>query len=211
MIWDELEYNDAGEVVAVTQVEQDGTRGYRFRKLPKGLTVKSLLETARGWLMKEIPRAVARAAIKEPVYCLALAYDGEGNGVLPPVLGFGLESERKQWIERHGRKAPQYIWNPAEFHHYEKDHTQLGDDSAFAEQCELLNQALEARESDAPARKLLNEVAAALARTNWTGKLKRSPDFVVYAVDFEMSDLRKNLKAVVPPGRLAEFKKNGYL
>ena len=60
--------------------------------------------------------------------------------------------------------------------------------------------------SDASARKLVNEVAAELARLDWSGKLKMADDFTVFAVDFECGDLLKNLKQSVPPGQLAKFR-----
>ena len=64
-----------------------------------------------------------------------MAYDDEGNDTLPPTIGIGLESERQRWKTEHGKRAKDVVWNPAEFHHYEKSHTQLSDD-ALDEACD---------------------------------------------------------------------------
>jgi hypothetical protein len=70
----------------------------------------------------------------------------------------------------------------------------------------LFNQELERKGSDAPARRLLNEVATKLGKADWSGKLNTTDDFVVYAVDFELGDLKKNLKFSVPVERLKKLK-----
>jgi hypothetical protein len=71
-------------------VRRDGTRFELYQPLPKGVTVKSLLATVKERLIKLIPETMAKAGVAEPIYAIALAYDGEGNGVLPPILGVGL-------------------------------------------------------------------------------------------------------------------------
>jgi hypothetical protein len=73
--------------------------------------------------------------------------------------------------------------------------------------CELYNDLLRSKENFTPAIKLLNDVAAELAKVDWTGRLNVTPDFVVYAVDFELGDLSKNLKQSVPAAILAKLKK----
>jgi hypothetical protein len=199
--------NNADGSYQMYKIRQDGSRFLLGQPMPKGVTVKSLTEVVRRRLLEAIPKTVKAAGIKEPVYCVALAYDGEGNDVLGPYLGIGLESEREQWRRQHGEQAWLHIWNPAEFKHYEKPHTQLGkDDQELTEASEWLNNALEDRDSKTPAIKLLVEVAAELEKLNWSRLLKVTPDFVVYAVDFELRDLRKNLKKIVAPGKLSEFK-----
>ena len=132
-------------------------------------------------------------------------YDGEGNGAFPPCLGLGLESERCRWIAEKGKEAKWFVWNPAEFTHYEKNHTQF-EDKQLEELSELYNRIIEGKDNYAAPVKLLNEIAAALAAMDWSGKLKTTPDFVVYAVDFELGELAKNLKKSVPAPLLAKFK-----
>ncbi len=190
----------------IYQIRKDGSRFWRDEPLPKGVTVKSLAGIVRQRLLELIPQTVKAAGLEEPAYCVALAYDGEGNDVLGPHLGIGLDSERQKWLKEHGEEAWQFIWNPAEFANYEKSHTQLEADDLY-QASEWLNRALADRGSLAPAIKLLVEVAAELEKLDWSRLIQTTPDFVVYAVDFELADLRKNLKQIVRPGKLAALKR----
>ena len=70
---------------------------------------------------------------------------------------------------------------------------------------------MERKGTDAAARRLLNEVAADLAKTKWAGRLKTTEDFVVFATDFEGADRRKNMRKTVPPKRMAAFKRTGLV
>jgi hypothetical protein len=187
------------------KIGRDGSRRDLNAPRPKGLTLKALTETVRKRLLEAIPQTIKSAGIKEPVYCIALAYDGEGNDVLLPCIGIGLESERKQWLEAHGRDAWQFIWNPAEFYNYERDHTQLDDDE-LSQAADHLNELLSDRPSTAPAQKLVIEVAAELNKLDWSNFIQTTPDFIVYAVDFELSQLKKNLKKILPSEKLTTLK-----
>jgi len=57
--------------------------------------------------------------------------------------------------------------------------------------------------------KLPVEVAGQLNRIAWPKAVLRTPDFVVYAVDFELAGLRKNLKRILSPDKLAALKAAG--
>jgi hypothetical protein len=74
------------------------------------------------------------------------------------------------------------------------------------EACDLLNNQLAARDSLAPAVKLLVEAARELNESSWAAEVRRTPDFVVYAVDFELGRLRKNLKAILAAEQFVALK-----
>jgi hypothetical protein len=205
----EIAYGPHGEQTFY-KVRRDGTRFELYQPLPKGMTVKSLKESVRSRLLALVPELVARARIAEPLYCVALAYDAEGGDALPPLIGIGLESERQRWKAQHGKKAWQWLWNPAEFQHYEKEHTQLEDD-ALEEACDYLNGKMAENGSAAPAIKLLLEVAGELNRSTWPKSIRHTADFTVYAVDLELAHLRKNLKQILSVEKLNQLKKEGLL
>jgi len=148
---------------------------------------------------------VGAAKIDEPIYCVALAYDGEGNDVLPPGIAIGVDSERSKWLREHGAEARDWLWNPAEFYHYEKPHTQF-EDEPLEKACDLLNTHLAERDGLTPATRLLVEVAAELNKLLWPANVRRTEDFVVYAVDLELGRLQKNMKACLAPDRLSDLK-----
>jgi len=203
----EIDFGPHGEQ-SYFRVRRDGSRFQLYQPLPKGITVKSLKETVRKRLVEVIPELVSAAAIREPIYCVALAYDDEGNDALPPTIGIGLESERQRWKVEHGKKAKDFVWNPAEFHHFEKSYTQLSDD-ALEEACDYLNGRWAEGDSASSAAKLLMETAVALTQRDWPRSVHRTQDFVVYAIGFEGSGLRKSLKASLTPQKLSILSAEG--
>jgi hypothetical protein len=60
---------------------KNGRRFLMGQPLPKGVTVKQLFKTVREILLERIPRAVEAAKIQQPIYCLVLSYEGEGNEI----------------------------------------------------------------------------------------------------------------------------------
>jgi hypothetical protein len=205
----EIDFGPQGEQ-SYFRVRQDGSRFQLGQPLPRGITVKSLKNTVRKSLLKSIPELVSAAAITEPIYCVALAYDDEGNDALPPTIGIGMESERQRWMAEHGKRAKDFVWNPAEFHHYERPETQLEDD-ALEEACDYLNGKWAEAVSTAAAAKFLIETAAALNQQEWPPSIQRTPDFVVFAVGFEGGGLRRSLKASLGLEKLALLKSKGLL
>ncbi len=82
----------------------------------------------------------------------------------------------------------------------------MGRDKKLDKACDLYNRELEYKGSNEPARKLILQVAADLARMDWNGKLKTTDDFIIFAVDTDGADLKKNLKLSVPSKQLAKLK-----
>jgi hypothetical protein len=205
----EIHYGPHGEQTFF-RVSRDGTLFQLGQPLPKGITSKRLKATIREGLLRLIPEVVGNAEIDEPIYCVALAYDGEGSDLLPPSIAIGVDSERTKWLHDHGAKARNWLWNPAEFYHFEKPHIQLEDD-ALEQACNLLNNHLAERDSLAQATKLLVEVAAELNEVSWPSHIRRTEDFVVFAVDLELRSLRKNMKACLRPEQLSGLKTQGLL
>ena len=204
----QITYSKAGKVTEV----RDLSKPIERKPLPKGVTMKSLAITIREKLAAAVVATVAKARIKERVYCLVLNYDCEGNPLLLPELGIGLDFERKARLKGGGHDAKRDIWNPEEFSLFANARTALqGRDKELDRACDLFNRELEHKDSDEPARKLILQVAVELAKVDWSGKLNTTDDFVVYAVDTDGADLNKNLKLIVPPKKLAKLKATGCL
>ncbi|GEM_PF-3474010 len=207
----EVTYNQAGRMTGEIDLsepeEPQAPKPLKRKPLPKGVTMQSLAKRIRERLARAVVAAVTKAKIKEPVYCLALNYDCEGNPLLLPELGIGLDSERQARLKARSRDARLAIWEPEEFSLFANDRTALqGRDRELDRACDLFNRELEYKASDEPARKLILQVAADLAKFDWSGKLNTTDDFIVYAVDTDLADLRKNLKLTIPPKQLAKLK-----
>ena len=169
-----------------------------------GETLDSLFQSMHKTLLDLIPKTVAKAKIKEPAYCLALAYD-IGEGEIPPIIGVGLEKERQHWLTTQGKEAKSVLWNPAEFSRYEDGTLDLDAPNLQYESEKLLQMVLMKEALHVP-QKLLNTIAADLNKRNWKGILATTDDFIVYAIDLEGDDFRKNLKAGVPEKKLKLLK-----
>ena len=199
----QITYGKAGKMLE----DLDLSKPIKRKPLPNGVTMNSLANEIRQRLVKAVVTTVTKAKIKETVYCLALNYDCEGNPLLLPELGIGLDSERQAQLKRGGCDAKLSIWEPEEFSLFAKERTALqGRDKELDRACQLFNRELEYKGSDEPARKLILQAAADLAKVDWKGKLITTDDFIVYAVDTDGADLRKNLKVSVSSKQLAKLK-----
>lgn len=199
----EITYDKKGKVID----DIDLSEPIKRKPLPKGVTMNSLAKEIRKRLAAVVVQTITEAKVKEPAYCLALNYDCEGNPLLLPEPGIGLESERQAILKRGGRDAKLDTWQPENFSLFAKENTILMDrDKKLDRACDLYNRELEYKGSDEPARKLILQVAADLAKVNWKEKLNTTDDFIVYAVDTYGADLKKNLKFSVPSKQLAKLK-----
>jgi hypothetical protein len=117
-----------------------------------------------------------------------------------------MESERTTWIREHGDEAKWYLWNPAEYQHFLDIQSE-----DVAEACLPANQECRLRGSWKEAAQCLNQIAGDLGNMNWTGILQTTEDFVCYAVDLELTEFRRNLKASAPPELVKAFGQKGWL
>jgi hypothetical protein len=200
----EILYEKSG---AFLGIKQDGCPFYWNPETTPGLS--ALHKQISRSLLELVPATVRRAKIKERAWCIALAYDGENDG-LSPVIGVGLEKERARWLSSQGKQAPGLVWNPAEYARYEDSTLDLRKKD-FDEDCAMFSQVALSKGYTWCERKLLNEVTQALNRLNWAKTLPVTDDFVVYAVDFEGADLKKNLKEGVPAKKLQLLRRRKFL
>jgi hypothetical protein len=197
-------YDKKGKLIAevdLSEVEEE-------EPLPKGVTLKSLDKELRGRLIQAVVKTVTKIKLKKPVYCLALNYDCEGNPIMPPMLGIGLDSERQARLKKGGKDAKLDIWEAEQMSLFAKEKTDevIFDDKKLQKACDYYNRLLEKKGDNTPAHKLLNEIASELGRMDWKGKMNTTDDFIAYAVDTDLADLHKNLKHSVPADRLKKLK-----
>jgi len=150
----------------------------------------------------------AKVGKQRPIYCLILAYDASTPFSLPPMPALGLEQQRKKWKQEHGRRAKDYVWNPAEFELYETDELKISDPQ-LEKDCRRLCHTWKG--SMAKVRALLNRVAKSLAQGKWPASVDRTDDFVVFAVELEGGDRARNMKETVNSKVLATLKSDGWL
>ncbi|HUS36272.1 MAG TPA: hypothetical protein VM680_13050 [Verrucomicrobiae bacterium] len=206
----ETQYGAKGEQTFF-RVDRNGVRHPLNGPLPKGTTVKGLQTIIRDRLVVEVPKLVSRARISEPIYAVALVYDGEGNDPWPPLISVGLERQRNQWISEHGRAAYDFIWNPAEFSLHERLELQLPEDDELNSAFDMLNGEFARGKSSAGSHKVLIEVARELNRATWPPEIQRTSDFMVYATDMEGGNLRRDLKASATAAQYAALREKNFV
>ena len=190
----QIQYDETGGLLSIEKIFPNGYKERTYQATAKGMpSIKTITSIIKEALIDLIPKIISAANIQDTVYCVALVYDKESDSCLPPLLGLGRESERMAWRQKYGQQAKDFVWNPAEFFLFDQPHLSINDRDLL-QACKLFNQKVSAEENCSAARQLLNNVAAKLMRFEWSKVLNVTPDFVVYAVDLELTDLLKNLK-----------------
>lgn len=143
-------------------------------------SLASLARALERLLVELVPRVVARAAITEPAYGVALVFDDDGTP-LPPELAVGLERQRLAWIAAHREGAQAYLWSPEDFERFD-DGTLALDDAALLAAAKAYLGRLDPDVLEARAVALLARVARRLQALDWRGLLPVTEDFVVAPV-----------------------------
>lgn len=195
---EELTHDLAGRLLSVEHVYEDGQRSMTFRRKALGESMKSVAAAVRAELVRAIPEAVQRAAIREPAYCLVVAWCGAF--LLPPDLGVGLERERVAWRAT----GDQSVWAAPEFEHFETDALEL-DDPDVVRVCARMVELLHLSESSGALVATLRDVARDLNRLDWSKLLPVTDDFVVFPCDVELVGLAGHLRAVLGASRVKQL------
>ena len=174
-------YDMLGKLNSITS----GTGYVRYQKKDKKISYKALSERVAERFYALLIPAIKAYPIPEPLYCLNIAFDYQY--IMPPIIGFGTESERLEWKESYGKRADGLLWNTADYAHIVEIETDNEDTALF----ELFNQETEMQEKNSAATKLLVACAKRL-KEDWASLgIPSTDDFVVVVSDIEDSFLKK--------------------
>lgn len=185
----------------VLELREHGGSGEKvlYRARGSGPPIDKLQRHVEDRLVETLPMLVRERAGDEPIYCLVLHYHEEWP--LPPTIGLGLERDRQTWMNSidDPRTLKLTVWNPAEFSNY-RDGTvtwELAElDPAFGRAVGAIPENTD--DAAQRARTTLNRAARRLQQFDWHGIARVTDDFVVYAVDYELTHLDENLRHSVP-------------
>jgi hypothetical protein len=198
--WDAL-----GRVATIGQSAPGTSRvSTVFKRPAKGETLADILAVLEHRLVAHIRAAAVALRLKQPAYALVLAYDGEGNDMLPPSIGVGLARERDKWLSSVPDEGAWLLWNPAEFKHYARGPLQL-EDKQLLSLCTKANQQIAMKDKWKAGRDLLDRVSARLRALPWNSLMPVTDDFVVYAVDYELGVLRRTLRTAAGKQQFARW------
>jgi hypothetical protein len=177
-----------------------------FKRLPPKQTLALMTEQLREPLTKAILQEIKRAAVSEPVYCIALLWAKWHENCLPPSVGIGLASDRDRWLREPDKDVGYFLWNPAE----SRSLYEVNDDS-ISELTGLINQTCMVKQSWRDASDMLNQIALDLTDFDFGTHLQRTDDFVVFVTDLELQDLNKNMRKTVAPELYKQFMKKKWI
>ena len=150
-------------------------------------------------LVETLPKLVRERGGDAQIYCLVLHYHPEWP--LPPTIGLGLERDRQRWIYTidDAETLRLTVWNPAEFSNYRHE-TVHWDLTEIDPELAPAISAIPENDDDAPerGRVTLNRAARRLQQLEWRLIAPVTDDFVVFAVDYELTHLEENLRHSVP-------------
>lgn len=191
-------YDPLGRLLELVEHDDQGEK-VLYRARGSGPSMDKLLRRVEDRLVETLPRLVLERAGDEPIYCLVLHY--EPGWPLPPTVGLGLERERQAWVDAldDAETLKLTVWNPAEFSNYARgtatwDLTEI--DPEFARAVRAIPENDEGAAERA--RITLNRAARRLQRLDWRAIAPVTDEFVVYAVDYELTHLEENLRHSVP-------------
>ena len=168
-------YDMLGKLNSITS----GTGYVRYQKKDKKVSYKKLSERVAERFYALLIPAIKAYPIPEPLYCLNIAFDYQY--IMPPIIGFGTESERLEWKESYGKRADSLLWNTADYAHTVEIETDNEDTALF----ELFNQETEMQERESAATKLLVACAKRL-KEEWPSlDIPSTDDFVMVVSDVE--------------------------
>lgn len=204
-------YDAAGALVEISSPE-----GYCYWKRPKR-SLSKLLSLMQERVIERVPACVAKVADGRKLYAVALSMiEGDVNGMMPPSVSIGLESNRQAVLEAAEEGVPDLsmIWNPSLF---EAVPTPVEYPIQCLEEDDLLELGTElatyvADEKNVPkVTKSLITIAKKLNRFDWRSIVPVTDDFIVYVVDFETPIWETYIKQIASKKLLKTFKQKGLL
>jgi hypothetical protein len=198
-----VDYDERGHVERFQQIGGDELVAYQRRK--RGESLRTLIKEAQPALLTAIPEALRRASFHEPLYCLVLNYRSVEQ-YFPPYLLPGFAGERETLLARGERWQ---IWRPLPNSHDPWPLYPIVDPEAL-ECCARLEQAIQTAQAWDLAARALRALGRDLSALDWSAIMPVTPDFVVYALDYE-DDALPALRISAPPAQLRAWRQLGML
>jgi hypothetical protein len=202
-------YDDAGKLLRIERHNENGQRQLLYRKREKGQTFKSIREAATKKMIEAIIERLRAENISEKLCCIELIYQS-GLSYFPPPIFIGRDEDRQQLLAGNNPDARYYLFAPGLMG--ESRYLEITNPGTL-EICSQLEQEIQTSQKWDTAVGILRDVAAALTRFDWSEILDVTPDFVVFAIDWEMEGdhLAEILGASASKDQLREWKAKGWI
>ena len=183
------EYSEIGEIVQILWNNKPC-----YTKPDKKKTIKQLIELSEERLYQLTFDYLKQSAITEKLYAIALHYGNDNY--FPASVAFATEQQRTEWITEKGKMANQIIWLPIEYEYNYDFYEALPKETKKL--FELCNQEVSMQSKDSAARTSIARVAKRLNEQRTEFDFDTTDDFIIFATDYELADLKKNMKLIDP-------------
>jgi len=181
-------YNEFGEISKILWNNK-----VCYVKPDKNKSVAQLIESSEERLFQLAFDYLKQSQIKEKLFAIALYYGNDNY--FPPSIAMATEQQRIEWIAEKGERAGEIIWFPLE---YEFNHDFENIPQEVNNLFELCNQEVGMQSKDSAARTAIARVAQRLNAQKTDFNFDVTNDFIIFATDYGLKDLRKNLKLIDP-------------
>ena len=192
---------DAGGLCKVTLHRANGTTQTTYERPAAADDFEALAARVEARLIQMIPQTLRAAKIEEPVYCVVLDHRSR---LFPPNLAVGRAADRDTLLATYGVAARYVLFMPA------KPLVAITDPDG-AGNYERLEQEVWRLERRDEGLAVLDRVAAALNKLDWTSILNVTPEFVALTTDFERDSIADRIAACAPAERVAAIRAKGWL
>ncbi len=203
-----LSYDEAGKLTQIERFYESGLSQIVYRRKKKGQTFKSIRQNAVKKMVRAIIEKLRSENIREKLYCIALSYRAITN-YFPPLIIAAPESYRNKLLASNNKDELSCMFIPV-LQNSEEHCYQITDPETL-EACRQLEQEIKMKSKWDTATEILYEVACTLSHYDWTGILNVTPDFVVFAIDYEMDDLTTALRESTSEEQIYKWKQKGWL
>jgi hypothetical protein len=202
-------YDDAGKLVRIEQVDEHGGRQLLYKQRGKGQNFKSIRQAAIQKLIPAIANRLREEHISEKLCYIELFYQS-GSSHFPPTIFLGREKDRQELLTSDNKENRYFIFAPGMTGKpWSLDLT----DPDVLDICSQLEQEIQSSQKWDAATSILRQVAAGLTRYDWRDIIEVTPDFVVFAIDWEVEGdhLAEVLASSVSQAQLSEWRARGWL
>ena len=210
----DYEYSEDGNLQSAIEKIFSGTdpepafTTTKYLRLPEGVTLKTLLADAEEILVREIPPAIQKLKLSQPVYAMLLKFTGvdtDVTGYPPPLLLPTAALREKIFQDKTPAEALYFCWSIADLVGFDGVSSTACEHTELDEKLQTIFQLTinKSSSSYAQVRKMYQRVCARLNALDWSQIMPTTDDFIIFpADDHGEMDPKKDLLASVPHDKL---------
>lgn len=216
----QYEYDELGRLGRIVQryLNEDGSLcedispQIKYQRPQKSESLRSISKSVEQQLLELIPTSISKSDLRGPIYCVLICYCEEDfPSGWPPFLVIGSETERQKIVNA-GESVPYFLWAPDLLREHEGNVEIPLSDEILNNYCRLHSQLMSLKNDYSAGKKILQNIAKALNKLDWSAIAEVTNDFIVAIVDNTGEvDFAKDIKGVIPSANFRALRQQGLL